>query len=211
MTFPFETRLEAFVAERIGIDPAHDMLHIRRVVRNARRFAIEEPEANLEIVTTAAWLHDVMTDTPNDGPRGHSALDSAREARAFLQREGLLGAEPIDQVYHAIAAHTAKGPQPETVEARVLHDADLIDSLGAIGLARCIIVGGRFGAALYHAEQPIPESRALDDRRFIVDHFFERLFGLEARFLTGAGKREAKTRTALMRTYVSDLSDELAQ
>ncbi|MGL4236767.1 HD domain-containing protein [Tabrizicola sp.] len=195
--------------EKIGIDPAHDILHIQRVVGNAKRFAAEEPGTDAEVVTAAAWLHDVITDVPVDGPRGPSALDSARVARDFLRRERLLSADAIDSVHHAIAAHSGKGPQPQTAEARVLHDADLIDSLGAVGLARCIIVGGRFGASLYDEEQPIPESRALNDRRFIVDHFFERLFRLESRFLTPMGKREARSRTAFLRSYVAALTEEI--
>jgi uncharacterized protein len=205
-----EARLRAFVAESVGIDPAHDILHIQRVVQNAKRFAVEEPEADPEVVTVAAWLHDVIAETPGDGPRGPSSLDSARVAREFLQRQDLLPTPSIEKVHHAIAAHSGHGPVPQSAEARVLHDADLIDSLGAIGLARCMIVGGRFGAALYSEHQPIPDTRLLDDRRFIIDHFFNRLFRLEDRFLTSVGQREAHRRTAVMRAYVDMLATEIA-
>jgi uncharacterized protein len=210
MSFPFESRLRAFVADTIGIDPAHDILHVRRVVDNAKRFVVEEPEAVPEIVIAAAWLHDVIIDVPDDGPRGPSALDSARIASDFLRHEGLLPALAIDSVHHAIAAHSGQGPKPQTAEARVLHDADLIDSLGAVGLARCLIVGGRFGASLYDEEEPIAENRLLDDRRFIIDHFFKRLLLLENRFLTVAGQREARQRTLFLRTYLDTLAAEIA-
>jgi uncharacterized protein len=206
----FEMRLEDFVAKCAGIDPAHDMLHVKRVVAQAKLFAAEEVDVNNRVLIAASWLHDVISRESDDGMRAPSSVRSAKLAAEFLHSENLLGAEEIDRVKHAIAAHGhTAGIEPETVEARIVWDADRIDALGAIGIARCAIVGGRFGARLYNEAEPFPADREIDDRSYIIDHFYNRLFRLEETFLTRAGRREAGRRTAYMRAYIEELKKEI--
>ncbi|WP_027665559.1 HD domain-containing protein [Rhizobium leguminosarum] len=208
-----EIRLEAFVKTCVGIDPAHDLLHVKRVVGSAKAFAAEEEEpARQDVLIAASWLHDVIRREKDGGMRAPSSVHSASLAAEFLREEQLFDDADIERVYHAIAAHSyTAGIPPETIEAKILHDADRIDALGAIGIARCMIVGGRFGAALYHEGEPIPEARDIDDRKFIVDHFYNRLFKLEDTFLTKAGSREAAHRTRYMRSYIEELEREMPE
>ena len=206
----FEARLETFVAACSGIDPAHDMLHVKRVVAKAKTFAAEEADVNDRVLVAASWLHDVISRESEDGIRAPSSVRSATLAAEFLREENLLDAAEIDKVHHAIAAHSyTAGIAPTTVEARILWDADRIDALGAIGIARCVIVGGRFGARLYNESEPFPTGRGIDDRSYIIDHFYNRLFRLEETFLTKAGAREAALRTDYMRNYIEQLKREI--
>lgn len=207
----FEAELEGFVRTCAGIDPAHDILHTRRVVENARRIAATEPSCNLRVVLAAAWLHDVIVPDRGAEIRGSSAIDAATIAGTFLRTSGLLPAEEIEPVQHAIGAHSSfSGISPGTLEARIVQDADRLDALGAIGVARCFVVGGRFGATLYHGEDMMGQRRDLDDRQFTLDHFQTRLFRLEETFHTRRGKAEAAERTRYMRAFVAQLLRDVA-
>jgi uncharacterized protein len=120
-----------------GADAAHDFDHVLRVLALAERLARSEG-ADLEVVRAAALLHDVA--------RGQEA-DHA-QAGAELARRLLAGqpAERVEAVAHAIAAHRFRtGPAPQTLEAQVLHDADKLDAIGAIGVARAFARGGHEG------------------------------------------------------------------
>ncbi|WP_342361191.1 HD domain-containing protein [Terrarubrum flagellatum] len=205
-----EERLEEFVRTRAGIDPAHDVLHTKRVVENAKRIGRQEGDFNLRVVLAACWLHDVMIPEKDSEIRASSSVHSAAVAAELLQGEGLLDVEEIEQVHHAIAAHSPfSGTAPETIEAKIVQDADRLDALGAVGIARCFVVGGRFGAALYNESEIIAEKRELDDKRYILDHFYSRLFRIEDAFLTMSGRREAAERAEYMRQFIARLTQEV--
>ena len=206
-----EARCEAFLRERMAGDAAHDLGHVRRVVKAAR--ALGEAEgADLGVVVPAAWLHDCVT-VPKDSPdRKHASRLAAEAASAWLAEQDLPAAR-VRKIAHAIEAHSfSAGVAPETLEARVVQDADRLDALGAIGLARVFATAGAMGSALWHPDDPVPAeppARALDDRRWAVDHFFAKLFRLPATLHTAAARREAERRVALMRAYLDQLRAEL--
>ena len=203
----FITFLETQLADADG---AHDLTHIRRVVANAKRLAAEE-DADLEVVIPAAWLHDCVT-VPKNSPLRNQASTLAGEAAAeFLTAAGY-PAQLIPAISHAIAAHSfSAGIPPETIEAKVVQDADRLDSLGAIGIARCLITGVSIGTAVYHPDDPFGETgRERDDKAYSVDHFYIKLFKLAAMMQTAAGRAEAKRRTEYMRGYLAQLSHEIS-
>ena len=165
-------RLEAFWAGRQGTDGAHDVHHFRRVWASARRIAATEPDVDLVALLGAAYLHDLVN-PPKDSPlRAQASTLSARAAAPVLAAMGL-APERVDRAAHAIAAHSFSAAiEPETVEARILQDADRLEALGAIGLARCYYTGGKLGGGLWEAGDPFGRSgRELDDRRWATDHF----------------------------------------
>jgi len=98
---------------------------------------------------------------------------------------------------------------PETPEAKILQDADRLDAIGAIGIARCFHVGGRMGGALYHPGDPAAEARPLDDRAYALDHFAAKLFKLGDGFLTAEGQRMAAARLAFMTDFVAAFRAEI--
>ena len=130
-------RLDRVAAARcIGIEPAHDYLHVRRVAESARRLA-EAEGASRFIAVAAALLHELFN-YPKGHPESHlSGEVCAEHAIAVLRREGCT--EPaVTPIAYAIRVHPfSLGITPDTLEARVLQDADRLDSIGAIGIARC--------------------------------------------------------------------------
>ncbi len=202
-------RCEAFVRETMAADTAHDAAHVRRVVANARRLAVGEG-ADLAVVLPAAWLHDCVT-VPKDSPdRARASGLAAAAASRWLRAEGFPEAL-APAVAHAVEAHSfSAGIAPATPEARVVQDADRLDALGAIGLARMFATAGAMGAALMHPDDPFAESgRPLDDRAFSLDHVEAKLLRLPGTMQTVAGRADAVRRADVIRRFVADLRAEV--
>jgi uncharacterized protein len=118
----------------------------------------------------------------------------------------------VARVAHAIAAHSfSAGIRPESLEARVLQDADRLDAIGYIGIARCFNTAGRMGSSLYHDGDPAGVGRVLDDRAFALDHFRAKLLKLAEGFQTAAGARMAQERTAVLADFVAGFEAEIGR
>ncbi len=214
MTLPldeWQARLEAaLAAQHSNGDGAHDPSHVRRVWKTASRIAaaLDEPVDRL-VLLAAAYLHDVVGVEKNDPRRSPASRLAAAHAVDLLRGLGFPD-DRLAAVAHAIEAHSySAGIQPTTAEARVLQDADRIEALGAIGLARTFYVAGRMGSALFHPDDPLARSRDLDDRAYAVDHFYAKLLKLPATMQTEPGRRLASERAAVLERFVRDLLDEL--
>jgi uncharacterized protein len=205
----WETRFEKFVAKVSQADAAHDLAHVYRVVANAERLAALE-HARLEIVLPAAWLHDCRV-LPKGTPLRHTASAlAARAAGDFLRDRGYT-AELIPAIEHAIEAPSFSARvTPRTREAMVVQDADRLDALGAIGIARCLTLGGAMGRALYDPHELFPETRTPDDADNVLDHFYLKLLRLADTMTTTAGRAEARRRTAFMHEYLRQLGQEIS-
>lgn len=189
-------------------DAAHDAAHIERVASTARRLA-ETESAQLDVVIPAAWLHDCVV-RPKDAPdRAEAARLSASAAASFLKKAGY-PTQWIPDIEHAIAAHSYSGTTPpDTLEAQVVQDADRLDALGAIGLARCFTVGGALDRPLYNPDDPFCEDRAPDDDTYTLDHVYAKLLRLPNTMQTETGRNEAERRASFLRTYLDRLRNEL--
>jgi len=104
------------------------------------------------------------------------------------------------------------GIEPRTLEAKVVRDADRLDSLGAIGILRWAVTGAvrrTSDTQSYHLDDPFAEWHTLDDRRYMLDHFFTKLLKLNKTMSTQAGSALAKQRTAFMHFYLDEFRREL--
>ncbi len=205
-----EETLATFVREQETADSAHDMQHIERVVLMARRLA-EEEDANLDIVIPAAWLHDCVTLPKNAPNRREASTLAAAKAARFLQSihypEQYLAA-----IAHAVEAHSfSAGIQPTTLEAKVVQDADRLDAIGAIGVARCLMVGGGLERPLYNPTDPFCQVREPDDLQYTIDHFYRKLFKISQTLHTQAAHSEAAQRIAFMNTFLDQLRQEIME
>lgn len=197
-----------FLEQESNSDAAHDAAHIRRVVANARKLANEE-NATLEVVIPAAWLHDCVTVAKNSEERSKASQLAAEKAGKFL-RENDYPSEYIADIMHAIAAHSFSARiEPESLEAKVVQDADRLDAIGAIGIARCFMVGGALNTRLYDPLDPFADSRPADDGANVVDHFYVKLLRLADTIATAAGREEAHRRTTFMHEYLDQLRREI--
>jgi uncharacterized protein len=189
-----------------GADAVHDFDHVLRVLALAERLARAEG-ADLEIVRTAALLHDIA--------RGHGdrmATDHAQAGAEFARR--LLAGHPPDRVEavaHAIAAHRFRtGPAPQTLEAQVLHDADKLDAIGAIGVARAFAFGGHEGQRLWAEVPPgYEESAANRPEHTPVHEYAMKLVKIKDRLLTASGRQLAEGRHAFMLAFYERLDLEV--
>lgn len=189
-------------------DGAHDTAHLLRVWRNvARIMTVEGGDA--EILQAAVLLHDCIN-LPKSAPeRPQASRMAAGKARDVLQGLGWSG-DRIEQVAHAIAAHSFSAAiPPETLEARILQDADRLDAIGFIGVARCLYIAGMNGAAICHPTDPQAVARPLDDSAYALDHFRTKLLGLGENMQTGTGRQLAAERVARLRGFYDGLLDEV--
>ncbi|MFT6142188.1 MAG: hypothetical protein ACJAZO_001999 [Myxococcota bacterium] len=192
----------------IGAKPAHDFLHVQRVTTNAQRIARAEG-ADIDVVTAAAVLHELVN-LPKDHPRSSESGDlCANAARTLLTEQGW-PAHRLDAVCLCIRDHAwSKGASPTTLEVAVLQDADRLDAIGAIGVARCMATSGELGRRLYNDNDPFCETRTPNDRDNALDHFFRKLLHIEAKLNTEEGRKMARERTTFLHQFIEQLKTEL--
>ncbi|EGQ8240324.1 HD domain-containing protein [Vibrio parahaemolyticus] len=197
-----------FMQQEMQVDAAHDIEHVKRVVKTAKQLCDEE-NADIAIVLPAAYLHDCFT-YPKDHPnRKQSSAIAAKKAIAYL--ESIQYPQHYhDAIAHAIEAHSfSANIRPNTLEAQIVQDADRLDALGAIGVTRCIQVSTHFNAQLYNDNDMFAKERELNDKQFTVDHFQTKLFKIVDTMNTESAKLEANKRKAFMQTYLEQLHDEV--
>ncbi|WP_434635094.1 HD domain-containing protein [Chromobacterium sp. CV08] len=173
-------------------DGAHDLSHLHRVWAVARQLLESHPEADPLVVMAGSYLHDLVN-LPKNHPQRHQASRwSAERARQLLAGSGLTG-EQLDNLAHAIEAHSYSAAiTPRTLEAKIVQDADRMDALGPVGLARMFYVSGRMGRALAHPLDPLGEQRGLDDQAWAIDHIDVKLARLPGMMQTEAGRAMAE-------------------
>ncbi|EGQ8083873.1 HD domain-containing protein [Vibrio parahaemolyticus] len=204
----FEPLFLEFMQQEMQVDAAHDIEHVKRVVKTAKQLCDEE-NADIAIVLPAAYLHDCFT-YPKDHPnRKQSSAIAAKKAIAYL--ESIQYPQHYhDAIAHAIEAHSfSANIRPNTLEAQIVQDADRLDALGAIGVTRCIQVSTHFNAQLYNDNDMFAKERELNDKQFTVDHFQTKLFKIVDTMNTESAKLEANKRKAFMQTYLKQLYDEV--
>jgi uncharacterized protein len=206
---PFEALAETLLPHAVdGDDGAHDVAHLLRVFHNAQRIQAEEG-GDGQVIAAAVLLHDCVSLPKNHPERAHSSRLAAEKASGILAGLGWERAT-VEAVAHAILTHSfSAGLLPETLEAKILQDADRLDSLGALGIARTFYTAGRMASKLYHPTDPQAHSRDLDDRTYAIDHFEAKLLKLADGFKTATGRRLAGERHRRLADFRDLFFDEL--
>jgi len=189
-------------------DSAHDLAHVMRVRKNALDIQASEG-GDLDVITAAVWLHDLVNLAKDDPKRNQASRLSAQGAANILQNIPSFPADKIEAVQHAIEAHSFSASiTPKSLEAKIVQDADRLDALGAIGIARCFAVSGALGRPLLHPHDPLCIKRDPDDSTYAVDHFFVKLFKLPQTMQTKTAQDKAKGRVTYMKDFLNKISDE---
>lgn len=191
-----------------SVDPAHDWAHVERVVATSKKLC-EGQKVNIDHVLAAAYCHDLVN-VPKDHPdRKNASSLSAKKAEGLLVASGF-SPEEVQVIQGAIIEHSySNGLHPTSLEAAIIQDADRLDALGAIGILRCAAVNAQMRSIFYNSTDPLAESRLLDDKRFMLDHYFVKLFKLPELMNTAAGKKMAQERVRLMEAFVQNLLSEI--
>ncbi|ABB06541.1 HD domain-containing protein [Burkholderia lata] len=207
---PFQDLANALLAHWSDAngDGSHDTSHLQRVWKNAAAIQAKEG-GDAEVLFAATLLHDCVAVEKNSPLRAQASRLSADKARQVLKSLDWPDAK-IDAVAHAVVAHSFSACiAPTTLEARMLQDADRLDAIGMVGVARCFYVAGRMGSALYDPVDPHASERALDDTRFAIDHFRTKLLRLSTGFQTVTGTRMAIVRRDRLQRFLDEFSDEI--
>lgn len=191
-----------------GDDGSHDGAHLLRVWKNAVRIQKDEG-GDAELLLAAVLLHDCVAVEKNSPDRAKASGLAADKAASLLAGLGW-DAKRVAKVHHAIMAHSFSAAiTPTTLLARTVQDADRLDAIGMVGAARCFYIAGRMGSGLYDPADSRAEDRPLDDKRFAIDHFETKLFGLASGFQTATGRRLAQERHLRLRRFFNEFLDEI--
>jgi uncharacterized protein len=190
-------------------DPAHDFHHIMRVYKNAKLIGQREG-ANMDVLLPAVLLHDLIVYRKGSAKSSRSSEESADLAENILQSYGY-SKKNITRISYCIRMHSySKRLVPASLEGRILQDADRLDALGAIGVARTFSVGGSEKRAFYNVHDPFyRSSRELDDKQWTLDHFQTKLLKLRDLMHTRTAKKIAQQRTEFMMLFIRQLKMEI--
>ena len=200
--------LQKEIRKKISNDSAHDFDHIMRVYKNAEKLAKKE-RANTKLILSAALLHDIVNYPKSDKRSKNSSMQSAVQARKILSKYDFSTSE-IKIITDAIRDHSfSKNKIPKTLEGKILQDADRLDAIGAIGIARAFAVSGAENRPFYNDVDPFCSKRRPDDQKWAVDHFYRKLLKLEKLMNTKSAKIEAKKRTKILKNFLFELKQEI--
>ena len=202
-------RATAYVKEKFENEySGHDWFHTLRVFRTATRIA-EAEGADLETVQLAALLHDV-----DDRKLSPETYAEQKNARSFLAENGV-EESVICEICRIISEVSFVGSDsvvPSTLEGKCVQDADRLDAIGAIGIARAFAYGGNHNRLMYHPDiAPNPnmsKEEYVKSNSTTVNHFYEKLFKLTDMMNTDTAKVIAKERDASMRDFIAEFLNE---
>lgn len=189
-------------------DPSHDLEHINRVIKNAKTIQAHEG-GNLWVIIPAAYLHDIYN-PPKDSPDRKIASKVAAEKGLALLKHHNYPDQYFPEIAHAIEAHSFSAHTlPTSLEAKIVQDADRLDAIGAIGIMRCLSVGTQMGASFYDPSNPIPTDRVLKDKKYSIDHFYQKLLLLADKMNTSKAKAMAHKRHQFLKEFLLQLEEEI--
>ena len=201
---------EGIVTAKLANAPGcHDYAHTLRVLHNAELLLQTEPDADSFVVRTAALFHDFARpeELASDGKQDHAQL-GADLVRIELEQ---LDCEPdfVNHVTSCIRTHRYRGKLiPETLEAKIVYDADKLDSTGAFGIARAFHFAGRIGACLHNTAEEAVNSDAYGKNDSAYREYLVKLRHLPGKMLTDSGRELAKERAVFMDEFFSRLNNE---
>ena len=186
----------------------HDFFHTLRVCKMAERLAMEE-NANLEIVQLAALLHDV-----DDRKLSPETYPTKENARCFLTANQVDASviETVCKIINQVSYRGSESIAPDTLEGQCVQDADRLDALGAIGIARTFAFGGNKNRVMY--DPAIPPVEDMDEEAYhnsqshTVNHFYEKLFKLKDLMNTESARQIAVARESYMKDFLDQFFAE---
>ncbi len=199
-------KTEAFAKKHSPSEGSHDWHHVERVL-GMSRFLQSREGGDLFVIEMAALLHDIDDWKFSDGNlRAEKWLSTLKLPRSQAHR-----------IMRAIGSVSFKGAKvkiaPSTVEGKIVQDADRLDAVGAIGIARCFAYGGYKGHAIYDPSiKPVAHSsfsQYKNSKSTSINHFYEKLLLLKKRMNTKTAMKIAQQRHAFMEKYLAHFFDEM--
>jgi uncharacterized protein len=213
LRFPRHTQLASLVAEATASGQlAHDHLHVERVYRWCVYLA-DQYQADVELAGAAGLLHDLVHIPKSSPDRPLGSEQSAAAAGGLLQQSGYTTEQAAAVVEAIRTCSWSRGLSPTADLGRILQDADRLDAIGAIGIARCFSCAQEMvdsTSALYHPQMPLAANeRALDDRQFALDHFAAKLLKLSADMHFPLARQEAQRRHQMLEDFARAMAADV--
>jgi uncharacterized protein len=213
-------RVAVWVAERMcgedGADGSHDASHLVRVWWNAQKIGERERDRtgasiDWDVLAAICLTHDnAVVDKSSAEERQTAAGRSADAAVPILGATEAFDSDQLALADDAIRCHSFSSQgEPESLEGAILRDADRLDALGAVGIARTFHTGGGMESELYHPTDPFGNDRPLEDDAYVVDHFYQKLLRLKDNMLTQSAAALAERRHRLMEQFLDQLANEI--
>jgi uncharacterized protein len=206
-----KNRLIEIVAKKMTAmrDPSHDINHAIRVATLAENICKTE-SADHDITFAASILHDIIVYPKNHPKRSLSSKKSASLAKKILTDEKFFSAERIKKICRAIELCSfTNNLSPDFIEAKILQDADALESVGAIAIMRTFSTAGQLNRSFYSINDPFCDNRTPDDSNFALDLFFSRLLVIYRRLHTVTGRKLAKNRILFLKKFLTQLRTEI--
>lgn len=202
--------LRTYVKSQLQDDTTgHDFAHIERVVSLAETIAKQTDGVNEKIVITAAYLHDVIDDKlVDDVDKQKASVQTKLKSLAYTDAE--IDAV-MDIITHMSYSANLVHQYALSIDGQIVQDADRLDAIGAIGVARAMYFGGHFGDAIYDPTQTPRQNMNKSEYRkhtTVINHFYEKLFKLPNLMNTSAAKEIATKRQKFMQEFVNEFIDE---
>lgn len=190
-------------------DPSHDLSHSLRVLGNAE-YITQFERGDLEVIIPAALFHDVVNYPKDNLKSKYAAEESARVVRIILEKFSDYNKEKIAKVERAIIEHSySNGIRPESLESKIVQDADRLEVTGAIAIMRTFCSTGQMGRRFYNPKDPFCEKRDPDSLLYAVDLFYKRLLKVKDLMNTETAKKLAEKRTRFLYDFLKQLKDEI--
>jgi len=169
----------------------------------------KKEKANKKLVLSAALLHDIVVYQKSDPRSKNSSVKSSIESKKIMEKYDF-SKDEIQIVSEAISEHSfSKHKIPKTLVGKILQDADRLDAIGAIGIARVFAVGGSVNRPMYNTSDPFCIKRSPNDKKWTLDHFYRKLLVLEKDMNTKTAKKISQQRTKILRNYLDCLKTEI--
>ncbi|MCM3566870.1 HD domain-containing protein [Neobacillus mesonae] len=201
---------ETYVRNELGEDAAgHDWFHVDRVRRNALHICYEEQAGDPFIIEMAALLHDIPDEKLNE-----TAEKGTQKLESFLLTLPLQDhvKKHIKLIVSTISFKGGNGCEPASLEAKIVQDADRLDAIGAIGIARAFAYGGKKGQQIYNPAIQMREKMSLEEYRngksTSIHHFYEKLLKLKNLLNTNTAVKIAESRQKMMETFLEQFFQE---
>ena len=191
-------------------DPSHDVYHALRVLKTVELISRKE-SGDLDVLVPAALFHDVINYPKNSLQSSYSADESAIFTKNLLSGLKDYSSETILKVEYCIRCCSfSKGIVPDLLEAKILQDADMLESTGAISIMRTFSSAGQYGKPFYDESDPFCDDRKPDASLYALDLCYSRLLKVNERMYTKTAKLMAEKRKLFLEDFLSELRGEIS-
>ena len=206
----FEQAVNRELENQAKPDSAHDMSHLQRVWKHCDWINREDGlDVEPLVLLAAAYFHDIVNVPKDSSERSQASRLAAQRAKVILG-ELSFPETCLEETLDAIRCHSFSAQlQAKSTAARIVQDADRLEALGALGIARVFYVAGQMNSKLFDPVDPFANERELDDRQYALDHFFVKLLKVKSSMNTDAGRRRAGELTSRLENFMADLGKEL--